>query len=159
MVPEPAASSGLRVRFSPAIRGGRTLGAVLLLGMAAIHLLLWIEGYREVPLIGPAFLANTVGGVVLAAALAFGPRRWLPAVAGLAALFLAGTLVALLLSATVGLFGFIDTLDAPLARAGLIVEAAGALVCGATALLAVRDRRAPQLRHDPGTGVWLRAPR
>lgn len=140
------------------IRAGRALGAALLLVMAMIHLLLWFDGYRDITGIGPAFLANTVGGVILAAALIAVSRRWLAPAATLAALFLAGTLAALLLSATVGLFGFVDTLDAPLASTSLVVEAVGASVCAMTALLATRDRP-PRLRRDPSSHRWLREPR
>lgn len=144
-------------RASAAIRAGRAWGAALLLVTAAIHLVLWFEGYRDTALIGPAFLANAAGGVVLAGAMVSVSRRGLPAVAFLAGLFLVGTLAALLLSVTVGLFGFIDSLDAPLAVTSLVVEALGALACAATAVLAARYRP-PRLRRDTGRRMWLPEP-
>jgi hypothetical protein len=141
-------------RPSTVILAGRCLGAGLLVAMAVIHLVLWFDGYREITLIGPAFLANATGGAILALAVLAVSRRRLPVVAAVAALFLAGTLAALLLSATVGLFGFLDTIDTPLARASLVVEGLGIVVCVATGLLAASHRE-PRLRRDPGSDLWI----
>jgi hypothetical protein len=114
--------------------------------MSLIHLVLWSEGYRDTAVIGPAFLINAAIGVLLAVALVAVPRRGLTVVAGLATLVLLGTVAALLLSATVGLFGFFDSLHAPLAGASLIVEATGAVVCAGTASLAIRYPGPPPRR-------------
>ncbi len=48
---------------------------------------------------------------------------------------MAGTLAALLLSLTIGLFGFSDTLQAPLAPTTLVVESIGVVLLGMTAAL------------------------
>ena len=80
----------------------RLLTAVSVLVSAIVHLQLWIEGFRSIPVIGPAFLLNAVGGAAIAVAVLVW-RHWLPLAAAVA--FGAGTLGAFLLSTTVGLFG------------------------------------------------------
>lgn len=119
----------------------RILGAALLAAMGWIHLDLWLDGYRSIDVIGPAFLLNTIGGFGLAALLLVTPRRFLPSVAALGALFCAGTLGALIVSTTVGLFGFVETTAAALWWESFWVEAAGVVVLGALAALAARRRR------------------
>lgn len=126
------------VRGDRVLLAGRVLGALLLLTMAGIHLILWFDGYRDIPLIGPAFLVDTVGGAVLAAGVVGVPRRHLPLVAGLAALFTAGTLGALVVSMTVGLFGVSEMLSTPYVPASLVVEALGVLVLAGTAFRVAR---------------------
>ena len=106
---------------------GRGVGAGLLLGMAWIHWHLYHNGFDSIPKIGPAFYANAVLGVVAAAAVLLTPARWLAVVAAGAALLLAGTLAALGLSFTVGLFGFKESSSAPFLPATVIVEALGTL--------------------------------
>ena len=80
----------------------RLLTAAAVLVSAIVHLQLWIEGFRSIPVIGPAFLLNAVGGAAIALAVVLW-RHWLPLAAAVA--FGAGTLGAFLLSTTVGLFG------------------------------------------------------
>ena len=106
----------------------RLAGAALLLATGGIHLYLWQTGYRDIHLIGPAFLANAVLGALAAVAVLLAPRRRLPWVCLLAGLFELGTLGALLLSLTVGLAGFVETWAAPLVVPTIVVEAAGFLV-------------------------------
>jgi hypothetical protein len=118
----------------------RVVGAALLAAMAWIHLDLWLDGYSTIDVIGPAFLLNTIGGFGLAALLLVTPRRFLPWVAALGALFCAGTLGALLVSTTVGLFGFVESTAAPLWWESFWVELAGVVVLGALAALAARRR-------------------
>src|SRR5690348_4758749 len=116
---------------SPAVHWAvRIAGAGLLLAMALIHLKLWNDGYRDIRWIGPLFLANAVLGVLGAVAVLGAPRRWLPGVAMLGGLLELGTLLGLVLSLTVGLFGFHETWGG-LVLPTIIVEAAGFLVlCG-----------------------------
>ena len=106
----------------------RLVGAGLLLAMGGIHLYLWQTGYKDIHLIGPAFLTNAILGVLAAVAVLVAPQRWLAWVCLLAGLLELGTLGALLLSLTVGLFGFVETWQAPLVTPTIIVEAAGFLV-------------------------------
>lgn len=82
--------------------GLRVLAAVAVLVSAAMHLYLWIEGYRDIEVIGPAFLLNAVGGAVIAV-LVLVWRHWIPAFLTLG--FGASTLGAFVVSTTVGLFG------------------------------------------------------
>jgi hypothetical protein len=42
--------------------------------MGWIHLQLWLDGYREIPVVG-MFLLNAIGAVALAAALLVAPGR------------------------------------------------------------------------------------
>jgi hypothetical protein len=71
---------------------------------AAVHLDLWdVERFRSVPTIGPLFLLNAVGGVVLGLVL-IAWRHWLPALA--AAGYGATTVLFFWISVIHGLFGF-----------------------------------------------------
>jgi hypothetical protein len=58
-------------------------GSVLMVVSAAIHLHLWESGYRHIPTIGPLFLLQGVAGVLLAIAVAV-VRRPVAALAGAA---------------------------------------------------------------------------
>ena len=82
--------------------GTRVLAAVAVLVSAGVHLYLWDDGYKDVDTIGPLFLLNAAGGVVIAVLL-LAWSHWLPAF--LAAVFGASTLGGFVLSTTVGLFG------------------------------------------------------
>jgi hypothetical protein len=77
-----------------------TAGAVLV--SAAVHLKLWFDGFRNEDVVGPAFLLNAVGGLVIAVLLVTW-RHWVPPL--LSAGFGAATLGAFVLATTVGLFG------------------------------------------------------
>jgi hypothetical protein len=116
----------------------RVLGAVLLAGMAWIHLHLWLDGYRTIDWIGPAFLLNAIAGFGLAALLLVTPRQLLTWVAALGALTALGTLGGLLLATTVGLFGFDESTAADLWWASFWVEVATVVVLAALAGLAAR---------------------
>ena len=120
--------------------GARVLGAALVAANGWIHLDLYRTGYRTLHIIGPLFALNAALGAVLALAVLAVPRRWLGLTALAASLFQFGTLAALLLSATVGLFGFKETLDAHLAPAAIAVESIGGLVLLALAISELRGR-------------------
>jgi hypothetical protein len=64
----------------------RVLGALLLAAMGWIHLDLWLDGYRAIEVIGPAFLRNTIAGFGLAALLLVPPRALVTGVAAVAVL-------------------------------------------------------------------------
>ncbi|HEY7046335.1 MAG TPA: hypothetical protein VH373_03890 [Jatrophihabitantaceae bacterium] len=82
----------------------RGLAAAGVLLSAEVHFDLWYaQGFREVDTIGPLFLLNAIGGLVIGLVLICW-RHWLPALA--AAGFGAATLVAFYLSVTIGLFNF-----------------------------------------------------
>jgi hypothetical protein len=118
----------------------RLIGAALLAAMGWIHLELWLAGYRDIDIIGPAFLLNAIAGFGLAALLLLTPRPLLHWVAALGALTALGTLGGLLLATTVGLFGFVESTAADLWWASLWVEVAAIVVLGALAGLAARRR-------------------
>ena len=132
---------GVPPRASGARRAAYTLGllfgAAMVVASAAIHLHLWAIGYRNIHLIGPSFLFQAVSGFVLGPVLA--AYRRLVVVAA-AALFLAGSVVALLLSATVGFLGLHDDLSVPWAGWSLATELAGFVVLLACGGLALRRR-------------------
>jgi len=120
--------------------GLRIVGALLLAAMGWIHLDLWMDGYKNIDVIGPAFLLNVIAGFGLAALLLVTPRRFLPWVAALGALFSLGTLGALLISTWWGLFGFKETTSASLWWESFWVELAGFVVLAALATLAALRR-------------------
>jgi hypothetical protein len=115
----------------------RSVAAVLLLGGGIVHFNLWSSGYRHIPNIGPLFLANFVGSIALAAAV-MTSRRTSVAFAGIT--FAAGSLVALVLSRTVGVFGFTETIWTTQALKTLATEV-GAIAALGTVL--VMQRRTP----------------
>lgn len=86
----------------PALRIVRALVTASVLLSADIHLVLYADGYAEIPVIGPLFLVNVVAGLLIGVFLLIG-RHWFWAFT--AAGFGAATFAAYLISATVGLFG------------------------------------------------------
>jgi hypothetical protein len=120
-------------------------GAALIAWSAVIHLHLWMDGYRHIPTIGPLFLCQAGGGLVIAVAVAVaGTRRVLPALVGMG--FLGSTIGGLMISAWVGLFGFHDGFDAPFARVSLVVEAAGIAMLATAIALRIAGSGAHHLR-------------
>ncbi|HEX6446290.1 MAG TPA: hypothetical protein VF053_14440 [Streptosporangiales bacterium] len=112
-----------------------TAAAVLL--SAGVHLVLYFDGFSEIPVIGPLFMLNAVGGIVIAAAVLVW-RHWLPVLGAVG--FGALTLAAFLMSLTVGLLGVHETTwNTPevLAMIGDVV----ALVGGLVLLVRPRERR------------------
>jgi hypothetical protein len=116
------------------------LSALFLLAMAGIHLYLVFDGVGGV--LGVLFVLNTIGGVVLAIAMIFAPGRFLHWASVLSLLFVAGTLLALVLALTVGLFGITETIDFTLVPTTLVVESIGVIVLLVTTVLAFRRQRA-----------------
>ena len=81
----------------------RIVAALAALVSALAHLRLWLDGMRDISMIGPAFMVNAIAGVVIALLLLL-RRDWVPAFLVLG--FGASTLGALVISSTVGLFGY-----------------------------------------------------
>ena len=100
--------------------GLRLAGAGLLVATGAIHLDLYLTGYRTIPTIGWMFLLQVIACFVLAAAALLGSR--LAAAAG--ALFALATLSGYLLSVWVGLLGFREVRTTAGIAAGVIEVAA-----------------------------------
>jgi hypothetical protein len=81
----------------------RIVGAVAVLVAALVHLYLYFSVFHSEPVVGPAFLLNVVGGVVIAVLLVRWRTSWIPGF--LAAGFGVSTLGSFIIAATVGLFG------------------------------------------------------
>jgi predicted lipoprotein with Yx(FWY)xxD motif len=117
----------------------RVAGSGLLIATAAIHLDLYLTGYRTIPTIGWLFLLQVIAAFGLALAVLAIPRR--PAAALLAsrlaaaagAGFALATLGGYLLSVWTGLFGFKEVRTTAGITAGL-VEVAAFVVLAALAL-------------------------
>ena len=117
-----------------------------IVGAAAVHLYLWLNGFRDLSIVGPAFLLNAVGGAVIAVLLVTW-RSWVPAL--LTVGFGVSTLGAFILSATVGLFGLHEHWVGWSVWTAAVAEVV-AIVVGA--LLLVRDLPASssgQLKDRP----------
>jgi predicted lipoprotein with Yx(FWY)xxD motif len=106
-------------------------GAALLVAAGAIHLDLYLTGYRTIPTIGPLFLLQVIAAFVLAAAILV-TGSWL--IAALGAGFAVSTLGGYLLSLWVGLFGFTEVRTTAGIVAGLIDVAAFATLALAAAV-------------------------
>jgi hypothetical protein len=125
-------------RFSTAA-ALRAAISVTLAASGLIHAELYVLGYRYVPTIDLAFLAQASVFVALAILIAVGGPRWLQWAAGLGAL---GSLVAFALSRTIGIFGFVEHgwEPAPQALASVIAEVLTVVLCAAAELTALGDR-------------------
>ena len=154
-----AAVDGSRSRGAPGPRGPdgqamtaglRVTGAGLLIAAAAIHLDLYLTGYRSIPVIGGLFLLQVIVGFgVGAVVLVTGSR--VAAAAG--AVFALATLGGYLLSVWAGLFGFTEVRTMAGIAVGVIEVAAFAVL----AALAARPRPSGRpLRTLPSpTAAWL----
>ena len=121
-----------------AVNGVMVLGAALVAWSGAIHLHLWMGGYKSIHIIGPLFVAQAI--TAFAVAIGIAVLRW--ATAALAgAAFLASTIGGLLVSSWHGIFGFHDSLSAPFASISLLVETIGIVVLAFAAFVAFRLRR------------------
>jgi hypothetical protein len=132
----PAGLSGPTARWAVDVLA--VAGAALMVWSAVIHLQLWSDGYKDISVIGPLFLAQGIGAIVIAALMVLF-RRLVLLVTG--AVTLAATAVGLLLSVYVGLFGYTESLAVPNAKSSLVVEFAGAAVLLAAAAILLTARR------------------
>jgi hypothetical protein len=128
-------------RMRAASTGPLVVGAALIAWSSGIHLHLWTAGYRHIPWIGPLFLLQAVAGSTIAGLIA-ATRRLVPALLGMG--FLMSSIAGLVLSASVGLLGFHDGLDAPCAVMSLVVEVLGVAFLAAGALWTVSAKVPPQ---------------
>jgi predicted lipoprotein with Yx(FWY)xxD motif len=117
----------------------RAAGAGLLIATGAIHLDLYLTGYRTIPTIGWLFLLQVIAAFGLAVGVGLLGSR-LAAAAG--ALFALGTLGGYLLSIWFGLFGFREVRTTAGIVAG-VIEVAAFAVLAALAL-------APGAQHAAG---------
>jgi hypothetical protein len=136
--PVTAGGAGPGGRRPPII--WQTLSAILLLAMGGIHLYLVLYGVGGT--LGTLFVLNAVGALVLAIAMLVLRGRLLLAASVLSVLFMAGTLLALVLALTVGFFGIHEVLTFQLVPTTLVLESIGTVVLAATAALVFRARGA-----------------
>jgi predicted lipoprotein with Yx(FWY)xxD motif len=128
----------------------RIAGTGLLWATAAIHLDLYLTGYRTIPTIGWLFLLQVVAGFVLGGLVLVWRSRL---VAGTGALFTLGTLGGYLLTVQFGLFGFREVRTTAGIVAGIIEVAAFVVL----AVYAVTDSggsaRKPGYQMMPGVSL------
>src|ERR1700749_1156500 len=126
----------------------RVAGSGLLIATAAIHLDLYLTGYRTIPTIGWLFLLQVIAAFGLGLAVLAMPSRLITPsrlAAGAGAGFALATLGGYLLSVWTGLFGFKEVRTGAGTPAGL-VEVAAFVVLAALAL-------APPPANAPAGGV------
>ncbi|HEX6933874.1 MAG TPA: hypothetical protein VF162_17145 [Streptosporangiaceae bacterium] len=121
--PRAIAAPGTRT----VVTGLIVLGALLTAASGVIHLYLWGEanGYRQIPTIGPLFLAQGIVAILFALVLL--GTRWLAAILAAAGLLIA-TAAGLLISVEAGMFGFQETWYAPWAKTSFAEELAGGIL-------------------------------
>jgi predicted lipoprotein with Yx(FWY)xxD motif len=133
------------------------VGAGLLTATAAIHLDLYLTGYRTIPTIGWLFLLQVITAFALAAAVLVAPllarSSWLAGAASAAAgaVFAVATLGGYLLSLWMGLFGFREVRTTAGVVAGVIEIAAFAALALLTVISIPAD--APAAQASPPSTV------
>jgi predicted lipoprotein with Yx(FWY)xxD motif len=118
---------------APARLALRLAGGGLLVATGAIHLDLYLTGYRSIPTIGWLFLLQVIAAFGLGVAV-LATGRWLAAAAG--AGFALATMGGYLLSLWIGLFGFKEVRTTAGIVAGVIEVAAFAALAGLAGLAA-----------------------
>ena len=118
----------------------RLAGAGLLIATAAIHLDLYLTGYRSIPTIGWLFLLQVIAAFALGVVVLLS-GHWLAAAAG--AGFALATLGGYLLSLWIGLFGFKEVRTTAGIVAG-VIEVAAFAALAALALEGLAAATAPR---------------
>lgn len=97
-----------------------------------VHAYLYVDGYRDIPTVGPAFLVQGSAFCALAVLILAGGPAWLRLAAALGAFT---SLIAFGLSRTVGLAGFSETgwQPTPYAMLAVVAEIVTVLLVAATA--------------------------
>lgn len=108
--PGRSPASGAPPTPPPLPRGAWLLRGVTAAGLllsADVHLFLYVQGFRDIEVVGPLFLLNAVAGFALGL-LVLVWRHWLPLLGAVG--FAVATLGAFYLSTTVGFFQVEETL-------------------------------------------------
>jgi predicted lipoprotein with Yx(FWY)xxD motif len=132
----------------------RATGAGLLIATAAIHLDLYLTGYRTIPTIGWLFLLQVIVGFAAGlVVLASGSRL----AAAFGAVFALSTLGGYLLSVQFGLFGFREVRT----TAGIVaavVEVAAFAALGVLAATPAAEQHSPRGSHAAPSSLAVRSP-
>jgi predicted lipoprotein with Yx(FWY)xxD motif len=139
----PAPRAGARLAL-------RLAGGGLLIATGAIHLDLYLTGYRSIPTIGWLFLLQVIAAFVLGVTVLASAAR-LAAAAG--AVFSLATLGGYLLSLWIGLFGFKEVRTTAGIAAGVVEVAAFAALAGLATMPAERGRVGGRLLDGLRPGV------
>jgi hypothetical protein len=123
----------------------RLLAAAAVLVSAVVHGKLWFDGVRDEHMIGPAFMLNAIGGLVIAVLLVAW-RHWVPAF--LAVGFGIATLGAFTISATVGLYGVHEQWVGAPVWSCAIAEVVAILAGGAALARSLPSRSGRQLQES-----------
>jgi predicted lipoprotein with Yx(FWY)xxD motif len=154
------AGSGLGQRAAPRTRARlalRLAGGGLLIATGAIHLDLYLTGYRSIPTVGGLFLFQVIAAFVLGLAVLASAAR---IVAAAGAVFSLATLGGYLLSLWIGLFGFREVRTAAGIAAGVVEVAAFAALTGLAAMPAERGPAGSRLLGrlwSGAVGAWIAA--
>lgn len=109
----------------------RIVMAATLALSGGVHAYLYVNGYRDIPAIGAAFLVQASAFVALAILTLAGGPGWLRVAAGIGS---AGALLAFVMSRTTGLFGFTERgWEPPYGVMTVTAEAVTVAVCVAWA--------------------------
>lgn len=136
-------ASGTPPTPPPPPRGAWLLRGITAAGLllsADVHLFLYVQGYRDIEVVGPLFLLNAVAGFVLGI-LVLVWRHWLPLLGAIG--FSVATLGAFYLSTTVGFFAVEETVGGVQQVTAAVAEWV-TLIGALTALLVERRRASRQ---------------
>jgi hypothetical protein len=140
------------------LRAVRLLGALSVLGVGAVHLQQYANGYSTVPTIGTLFLLNAIGAGVVGFGLLvpwhrlLDDRRTNAVVAALSFAGLAiavGSLIALFIIEAGTLFGFSEDGYRSVIVIAIVVEAAATVLLAPLALISIRRAVSARSRRDP----------
>ncbi len=131
--------TGATIRPTAAAWVLRGLTAAGLLLSADIHLVLYVEGYADIEVVGPLFLLNAVAGLALGIAVLVW-RHWLSLLGAFG--FGVLTLGAFYLSTSVGFFGVNETVGGT--QQVLAAASEWVTVVGAVAAAVVEYRQRPR---------------
>jgi len=112
----------------------RLAGVGLLAWIGWVHWVLWqVEGYKFIPTDGPFFLVDAIAAIALGVVLLAWSR---PLVGVLSAGFTASTILALVISLTVGLPGFKEHVSANFVVQALVLESIALVILLAWTMVA-----------------------
>ena len=141
-VPASAAGAGHRALRSVIV--WQVLSALFMLTMGGIHLYLAVQGAGSLE---APFWVNAIGGLVLAIAIVVLRGRLLLLASVLGTLFMAGTLLALVLALTIGLFGDQEVSSYRPVPITVVVESIGTILLAVTTVLLYQTMRGSRHSH------------